>query len=63
MREDPENKERRNKDAVKKECQKRWDVPTRAFDIIWTTCIQETGAVAYKKRGPRGEHKAQRPSK
>jgi hypothetical protein len=57
MREDPKNNKRRIKDEVKEECQKEWGVSNRAFNIIWATCIQETGAVAYKKRGPRGEHK------
>jgi hypothetical protein len=55
MKQDPKNNARRTKPELQGECQKQCgEIPTRAFERIWSACISETGAVAYKKSGPRG---------
>jgi hypothetical protein len=64
MRLDPENKARQRKADLKDKCQKQCgEIPIRSFERIWPACIDETGASAYKKTGPRGEMTAPRRSK
>jgi hypothetical protein len=64
MRADPSNKAQHSKAELKAECRGQCgEISDRAFDQIWAACIDETGAAAYKKSGPRGPHQARRQSK
>ena len=63
MTRDPNNEARRFKAELKSQCRTRCKMADRAFDQIWAACIRETGAVAYKKSGPRGEMKSPRQRK
>jgi hypothetical protein len=57
MLQDPHNKARWTKKRLKKHVEKVCGskVANRTFEQIRAACIEETGAVAYKKTGPRGE--------
>jgi hypothetical protein len=61
MREDPSNEARHLKATLQEQCQNQCgEISADAFNRIWAACIDEMGAVAYKKSGPRGPHQARR---
>jgi hypothetical protein len=43
-----------NKTSLELECKTRFSIPARKAIEIINNCIAATGAVAYRKRGPRG---------
>jgi hypothetical protein len=38
------------------ECRERFGISLRGFERIWNDTIDQTGAVAFRKSGPRGPH-------
>jgi hypothetical protein len=64
MREDPDNKTRHAKADLQQKCKHACgEISGEAFKQILAACIDETGATAYSKPGPRGPHTVPRRSK
>jgi hypothetical protein len=59
----PKGLGRKTRDDFLRVCKKRFGISGRAFDGIWDWAIDCTGAVAFRKSGPRGSHTNRRRSK